>query len=72
MSEEVTYYWTGRYLSESILWYDNGQLEYDSRKTKAWDRNGNEVESAKYLVKKYASENWDLIRNQENIDWDDY
>ena len=70
LSEEATYYWTGRYIAERICWYDNGQLEYDSRASKAWDRNGNEIKSATYLIKKYSSDNWDAIRNQETIDWD--
>ena len=70
LSEETTYYWTGVYRAETYFWYDNGQLEHDTRASKAWDRNGNEIELAKYLIKKYSSDNWDSIRNQETIDWD--
>jgi hypothetical protein len=71
LSEEATYYWTGRYIADPrTCWYDNGQLEYDSRASKAWDRNGNEIKWGTYLLKKYSSDNWDAIRNQETIDWD--
>ena len=59
-----------RYVKLSKCWYDNGQLERDHSPTRAWDRNGNEIDVAKYLIKKYSTDDWESIRNQKDLKFD--
>ena len=71
LSEKVIWYWKKSFTKpEGTLtrmkqenWYNNGQIE--RRGIKCWDRNGNRIDFSDYLVKKYSSDDWDSIKNQE-------